>query len=166
MVPGASSRSSSLFFVASRQPSRSVASRTILSLLPLRRCRRLGARARRGRGRPRGSGRTCRKDRANPRTTGRWTTWRHVVGDRNSGVAGRRGARRTGRRRNGRTDELERKEIERRSRFLGTRRSEHGPYKAFPLVRYSESASIVLVLSPVAFGRVKKTCFCARAYRT
>lgn len=52
------------------------------------------------------------KDRANPRTTRRWTTWRHVVG---LSVDSRQKAR------GGNERETKRREISSRSRFLGTR---------------------------------------------
>lgn len=62
------------------------------------------------------------KNRANPRATGRWTTWKHVA----SGIA----APKSGGKRNGRRAERARGEIE-RSRFLGTRRTNTDPTKRF-----------------------------------
>jgi len=96
------------------------------------------------------------ENRANPRTTRRWTTWRYVA----LGIA----APQVGRGRETADEPGVRGDREEIS-FSRNPANEHGPYKALPLVRYSESASIVLVLSPVgpvAFGSVKKTCFCAR----
>lgn len=87
-----------------------------------------------------------RKDRANPRTTRRWTTWRHVASELAANPRDCMG----GKRDRGINERTARGEIERRSCFLGTPTNGHGRYKALPLVRYSESASVVLVLSPAS----------------
>lgn len=74
--------------------------------------------------RVKGSGRICRrsrKDRANPRTTRRWTTWRHgrrVVVDLAGRPSGEGEREREETRRGGRREPGE---ISSRSRFLGTR---------------------------------------------
>lgn len=93
------------------------------------------------------------KNRANPRATRRWTTWKHVASEI---VVPWSGGKRNGRR-------AERTRGDREISFSRNPANQHGPYKAFPLVRYSETASVILILSPVdlgAFDRAKKACFC------
>lgn len=62
------------------------------------------------------------KNRANPRATGRWTTWKHVALEIVAPKSGREEKRR---------DELNALEEIERSRFLGTRRTNTDPTKRF-----------------------------------
>lgn len=110
-----------------------------------------------GRGQRRGSGRICR-------ATGRIARILERQGDGRRGNTSRRRSRsRSQEERETADDELKRARRDREISFSRNPANQHGPYKAFPLVRYSETASVVLVLSPVdlsAFDRAKKTCFC------
>jgi len=94
------------------------------------------------------------KNRANPRATGRWTTWKHVA----SGIAVPRSQE--GRETADKLNALE--EIE-RSRFLGTQRTNTDPtkrFRSFDIPKPPRSYSFCRPSASAPSSRAKKTCFC------
>lgn len=139
IVVASRSGTGALFLLFSFRPLAFLVSGTVVTPVEMSTLKgRAGGQMRRDKGKREGRIRTnlsaIGKDRANPRTTRRWTTWRHVVGlswtprPRSGGEETRGEA----------PSSAERSLLD--LVFSELEGREHGFYKAFSLVRYSESA--------------------------